>query len=145
MGRAGEAAEEQRAVDDQQAIALVLLETNERRELGGGDPAAVLARHVHRLGHLHAKNVRPAVMAQVWDENLPFIVGVRRGVFTVPGDEEGAVDFDAVLKVAAGAGYSGWLVIEAEQDAAVREPLQYQTLGLNTLKAKAKACGLDRD
>ena len=112
---------------------------------GGGDPAAVLARHVHRLGHLHAKNVRPAVMAQVWDENLPFIVGVRRGVFTVPGDEEGAVDFDAVLKVAAGAGYSGWLVIEAEQDAAVREPLKYQTLGLNTLKAKAKACGLDRD
>jgi inosose dehydratase len=111
---------------------------------GGGNPAEVLARHVGRLGHLHAKNVRPAIMQQVWDEDLPFIEGVRRGVFTVPGDEEGAVDFDAVLKVAADASYTGWLVIEAEQDSSVRDPVYYQSLGLKALKTKAQACGLDK-
>jgi inosose dehydratase len=110
---------------------------------GGGNPAEVLARHVDRLGHLHAKNVRPTIMQQVWDEDLPFIEGVRRGVFTVPGDDEGAVDFDAVLKVAADGGYTGWLVIEAEQDSTVRDPVHYQSLGLKALKAKAQACGLD--
>jgi inosose dehydratase len=111
---------------------------------GGGDPAAVLARHVHRLGHLHAKNVRPAIAAQVWAEGLSFLDAVKRGVFTVPGDPEGGVDFTAVLRVAANAGYQGWLVIEAEQDPDVRNPFTYQSLGLKTLKAIARAEGLDK-
>lgn len=111
---------------------------------GGGNPAEVLARHVDRLGHLHAKNVRADIMQQVWDEDLPFIEGVRRGVFTVPGDAEGAIDFEAVLKVVADAGYQGWLVIEAEQDSNLRDPVHYQSLGLNSLKSMARACGLDK-
>ena len=53
------------------------------------------------------------------------------------------MDFAPVLKVAAEHGYSGWLVIEAEQDSAVREPLEYQGLGLRTLKAMARETGLD--
>lgn len=109
---------------------------------GGGDPAVVLARHVDRLGHLHCKNVRPHIMQQVRNEDLPFIEGVRRGVFTVPGDSEGAVDFAAVLDVVAAAGYDGWLVIEAEQDSAVRDPFEYQSLGLNNLKMMARDAGL---
>ena len=60
---------------------------------------------------------------QVEAEHLSFLEGVRRGVFTVPGDPEGGVDFPPVLKIAAEHGYSGWLVIEAEQDPAVRNPL----------------------
>ena len=55
---------------------------------------------------------------------------MRRGVFTVPGDPEGASTFEPVLKIAAEHGYSGWLVIEAEQDPAVREPFHYQSMGL---------------
>ena len=110
---------------------------------GGGDPAEVLARHAHRLGHLHTKNVRPEIMRQVQDEDLPVIEAVRRGVFTVPGDDEGAVNFEAVMKVVADAHYDGWLVIEAEQDAALRNPFHYQSLGLNSLKAMARASGLD--
>jgi inosose dehydratase len=112
---------------------------------GGGDPAAVLARHAHRLGHLHAKNVRPDIMAQVRQQNLSFLEGVRRGVFTVPGDRDGAVDFAPVLKIAADAGYQGWLVIEAEQDSAVRDPLLYQALGLAALRLMARQAGLDRN
>jgi inosose dehydratase len=111
---------------------------------GGGDPAAVAMRHMARVSHIHAKNVRPAVMKQVREANLSFLEGVRRGVFTVPGDEEGGVDFMPVLRTAAAHGYEGWLVIEAEQDPAVRDPFTYQSLGLASLKAMARAAGLDR-
>jgi len=66
------------------------------------------------------------------------------GIATSDGDSEGGVDFAPVLKTAAEHGYSGWLVIEAEQDAAVRNPFQYQSLGLKSLKAMARDAGLDR-
>ena len=97
-----------------------------------------------RVAHIHAKNVRLPIAAQVETEHLSFLEGVRRGVFTVPGDPEGAVDFAPVLEIAAQHGYSGWLVIEAEQDPAVRSPLLYQGMGLTALKAMARAAGLDK-
>jgi inosose dehydratase len=109
---------------------------------GGGDPAEVLARHVGRVRHFHAKNVRPAVRARVEGEGLSFMDGVRAGVFTVPGDQEGAIDFAPLLGILKGAGYDGWIVIEAEQDPAQRNPLLYQTLGLATLKRLSRAAGL---
>ncbi len=109
---------------------------------GGGDPAAVAARHMARVRHLHAKNVRPAVRDQLVAEEWSFLEGVRRGVFTVPGDPEGGVDFAPVLRSAAAHGYQGWLVIEAEQDPAVRNPVQYQTMGLRALRALAAEAGL---
>ena len=121
----------------------LLLDTGHCR-FGGGDPARLARRHMARVGHIHAKNVRPAIMAEVRDQGLSFLQGVRRGVFTVPGDSEGGVDFAPVLKTAAEHGYSGWLVIEAEQDAALRNPFQYQSLGLKSLKAMARDAGLDR-
>ena len=109
---------------------------------GGGDPAAVLAKHIGRVRHFHAKNVRPAVRAKVEGEGLSFMDGVRAGVFTVPGDQDGAIDFAPLLQILADAGYDGWIVIEAEQDPDQRNPLLYQTLGLATLKRLAKAAGL---
>ena len=111
---------------------------------GGGDPAAVLARHIGRVRHFHAKNVRPKVRARVEVEGFSFMDGVRAGVFTVPGDQEGAVDFGPLLQILADNAYDGWIVIEAEQDPAVRNPLLYQTLGLATLKRLAREVGLDR-
>lgn len=110
---------------------------------GGGDPAAVLARHVGRTAHFHAKNVRPAVMRQVEGEGLSFLEAVRRGVFTVPGDPEGAVDFPACLHILSQFRYEGWLVIEAEQDPDIRNPFEYQSMGLKTLRAMAAAAGLE--
>jgi inosose dehydratase len=109
---------------------------------GGGDPVAVLSRHVGRVRHFHAKNIRPAVTARVRAEGLSFLQGVLAGAFTVPGDQEGGIDFAPLLKILAGAGYDGWIVIEAEQDPQERNPLLYQTLGLATLKRLAKAAGL---
>jgi inosose dehydratase len=80
----------------------------------------------------------------VREKGLSFLKGVKLGVFTVPGDPEGAVEFEPVLKIAAEHGYSGWLVIEAEQDPDVRNPYKYQSMGLKSLKAMAKAAGLDK-
>ncbi len=112
---------------------------------GGGNPESVAKKYMHRVGHIHAKNVRPVVAKEVRDENLSFLEGVRRGVFTVPGDPEGGVDFPPVLRIAAEHGYEGWLVIEAEQDPDVRNPFEYQSLGLKSLKAMAKTAGLDKE
>ena len=111
---------------------------------GGADPTALARRYMHRVRHIHAKNVRPAVMREVEAERLSFLEGVRRGVFTVPGDSEGGVDFPPVLRIAAEHGYEGWLVIEAEQDPLVRDPVKYQGMGLKALKEMAKVVGLDR-
>lgn len=111
---------------------------------GGADPAEVARRYMDRVGHIHCKNIRPAVMAEVRRDGLSFIEGIRRGAFTVPGDPEGCIAFEPVLEIAARAGYAGWLVIEAEQDSAVRIPLHYQGMGLRALRRMAQAAGLDQ-
>ena len=114
---------------------------------GGGDPAEVLKKHAGRVRHFHAKNVRAPVAQRVRDARLSFLQGVLAGAFTVPGDQEGAIDFAPLMAVLADAGYGTdtdrWLVIEAEQDPGVRNPLLYQTLGLATLKRLAREAGLD--
>lgn len=110
----------------------------------GADPTALARKHMARVRHLHAKNVRPAIMREVEEQRLSFLEGVRRGVFTVPGDPEGGVVFAPVLAIAAEHSYSGWLVIEAEQDPAVRDPVHYQSMGLEALRGMALEAGLVR-
>ncbi|PRY74499.1 inosose dehydratase [Yoonia maritima] len=108
----------------------------------GGSPEAVLKKHIARVGHFHAKNVRPTLRARVENDGMSFMDGVRAGVFTVPGDQEGGVDFTPLLRILAENEYDGWIVIEAEQDPDLRNPLMYQTLGLHTLKRIARETGL---
>ncbi|MEM5500856.1 myo-inosose-2 dehydratase [Ahrensia kielensis] len=105
---------------------------------GGGDPVEVLKKHASRVRHFHAKNVRPSVREVVERDGWSFMEGVRGGVFTVPGDQEGAVEFGPLLQILKEHNYDGWIVIEAEQDPALRNPLLYQTLGLATLKRLAR-------
>ena len=109
---------------------------------GGGDPVAVLTKHAARVRHFHAKNIRPAITAKVRAEGWSFLQGVVGGAFTVPGDQEGGVDFAPLLKILADHSYDGWIVIEAEQNPDERNPLLYQTLGLATLKRLAREAGL---
>ncbi|EKF43026.1 myo-inosose-2 dehydratase [Nitratireductor indicus] len=122
----------------------LLLDTG-HATFGGGDPERLAEKHMSRVRHLHAKNIRPEIMKDVRDNGLSFLEGVRRGVFTVPGDPEGMIDFPPILKVAAEVGYRGWLVIEAEQDPDTRNPFEYQSMGLKALKAYAVEAGLDKD
>lgn len=109
---------------------------------GGQDPAAMLEKYADRVVHFHAKNVRPEVMKDVRENRRTFMDGVRAGVFTVPGDPEGAIDFKPLLSILKSHGYKGWIVIEAEQDPVQRNPFHYQSMGLKSLKDAAQEIGL---
>ena len=89
----------------------------------GEDPLAMLQKYVDRVGHVHLKDMRLDVVKKVRQENWSFLRAVREGAFTVPGD--GNVDFDPVFRVLSDAGYRGWLLVEAEQDPAKADPLEY--------------------
>jgi inosose dehydratase len=98
----------------------------------GGDPVAMLARHVRRVCHVHCKDVRPQVIAMAWNRNWSFLEAVINGAFTVPGD--GAVDFASLLELLQRNGYQGWLVVEAEQDPSVAPSYRYADLGYRNLR-----------
>lgn len=89
----------------------------------GIDPEKVLMKHVSRVGHVHLKDLRKAVVEQSRKEGWSFLKGVRAGTFTVPGD--GDVDFAPIFRILEDADYQGWVVVEAEQDPALANPLEY--------------------
>ena len=93
---------------------------------GGSDPLALLKACVHRVAHVHVKDVRPPVIAHTRATNDSFLNAVLAGAFTVPGD--GVIDFAGVLNCLKAADYSGWVVVEAEQDPAKAHPLTYARL-----------------
>ena len=103
----------------------------------GGDPMAAAKRHAARVVHVHCKDIRADVMAETKRRDLPFLEAVLAGVFTVPGD--GCVDYAAVLRPIAAAGYAGWLVVEAEQDPAKAHPLTYARMGHDNLARLARS------
>ncbi|KAB8312435.1 myo-inosose-2 dehydratase [Erwinia endophytica] len=84
---------------------------------------AILEKHLLRINHVHLKDVRDEVVAQVKRQRLSFLEGVKKGTFTVPGD--GVIDFIPVFKLLDDAGYRGWMVVEAEQDPALANPFEY--------------------
>ena len=65
---------------------------------------------------------------------------VLKGVYTVPGD--GCIDFAALMRMLKGAGYGGWLVVEAEQDPRIAHPLTYARMGFAHLSSVAAQAGL---
>lgn len=107
----------------------------------GGDPAALLARHVARVVHVHCKDARRAVLDRVIAADMGFLEAVLAGVFTVPGD--GCIAFAPLLRTLRQAGYSGWMVVEAEQDPRKAHPLTYAKLGYRNLRDRAVAAGFD--
>lgn len=84
---------------------------------------AILTTYLPRINHVHLKDVRDEVVAQVKTQKLSFLDGVKKGTFTVPGD--GVIDFDPVFKILDDFGYKGWMVVEAEQDPALANPFEY--------------------
>ena len=89
----------------------------------GEDPVKLVKKHAKRIKHVHLKDIRPDVVARVRSQRLSFLEGVRQGAFTIPGD--GCVDFDPIFQVLAESGYEGYMVVEAEQDPAKANPLEY--------------------
>lgn len=94
----------------------------------GDDPVAVLDKHFDRIKHIHLKNIRQNVVERCRTERLSFLKSVLEGVFTVPGDPEGCVDFPAVFKILEEREYKGWLVVEAEQNPYIYNPYDYAVM-----------------
>lgn len=105
----------------------------------GGDPVALIKKHVKRVVHVHCKDSRKPILEKARDGDMSFMDAVIEGIFTVPGD--GFIDYPAILKVLAENNYSGWLVVEAEQDPKKAHPLTYATMGHDNLARMAKAAG----
>jgi len=100
---------------------------------GGGDPVAILSKHIDRVCHVHCKDARPAIVRHARNRHWSFLDSVLNGVFTVPGD--GAIDFAGIIAVLRAHGYQGWLVVEAEQDPALAPSYAYAQKGYRTLRA----------
>lgn len=118
--------------------ALKLLLDTGHATFGGADPVALARRWCPRIAHVHCKDVRPDTMEQARRGDWSFLDAVVAGVFTVPGD--GMVDFTAALRALSG--YSGWLVIEAEQDPQKANPLRYAAMGRQNLARAAREAGI---
>lgn len=88
----------------------------------GYDYTALIKEFGPRINHIHLKDVRPDVLANIRARDLSFNDAVRAGMFTIPGD--GAVDFAPLARFLALGGYCGWLLVEAEQDPAKAPPAE---------------------
>ena len=105
---------------------------------GGADPAALAERYRDRISHVHAKDVRQPVRERADAQDWSFLRSVIEGVYTVPGD--GCVDYPAVFQALGH--YSGWVVIEAEQDPAKANPMDYAMMGCANLRRFLRDAGL---
>jgi len=93
----------------------------------GANPVALAQTYTDRIGHVHCKDIRRSMLDVCLNRDCSFLDAVLDGVFTVPGD--GCVDFEALLSVLSNVGYSGWVVVEAEQDPSVSPPFRYAQIG----------------
>ncbi len=104
---------------------------------GGIEPVDVIKARPERVAHVHCKDVRTAKYDEFRASGTSFLNGVVGGMFTAPGD--GDYDYAPFMRALADMHYSGWIVIEAEQDPAIANPREYSQLGLDTLKRLARA------
>jgi myo-inosose-2 dehydratase len=107
----------------------LLLDTG-HAAFAGIDPVKLGHRYAARISHIHAKDVREAICERARAEDWSFLRSVVAGVFTVPGD--GYIDFPTLLQTLGH--YAGWIVLEAEQDPKVADPMTYASLGYATLR-----------
>jgi inosose dehydratase len=120
----------------------LLLDTGHAR-WAGSCPAALARAYRERIGHVHCKDVREGRMrrsnAGDWSF-LDSILGMDEdlGVYTAPGD--GVIDYVEVFQALKG--YSGWVVLEAEQDPKKAPALPYAKKGVAHLRAALKEAGL---
>ncbi|WP_333791565.1 myo-inosose-2 dehydratase [Muricomes intestini] len=83
----------------------------------------LIDKYIGRIAHVHLKDVREEKRREALAGKLSFLDAVKNGTFTVPGD--GSLSFEHIFKVLAENDYTGWMLVEAEQDPAKANPLEY--------------------
>lgn len=109
--------------------------------LGGINAVSILNSYPQRIAHVHCKDVRRRVFEKILHSGSSFLDGVLQGMFTVPGD--GDLDFQPLFNALSNKGYSGWVIVEAEQDPAIAEPRVFAKIGLGTLRTHARFARLE--
>ena len=104
-----------------------------------GDSVKLARNFNERLVHVHCKDIRKEILDKSLKNDSTFRQAFLDGSFTVPGD--GCIDYKPFLTVLKDKNYSGWLVVEAEQDPAKANPFEYAKIGYKYLSETAKECG----
>jgi inosose dehydratase len=98
--------------------------------VGGGDPAAAIARHGSLVRHVHLKDVDGGVLDRLRSGKISsFADAIRARLFTELGN--GLLDLRGVLGQLAGIGYEGWLMVE--QDSSWLAPAEAAAVGRRVL------------
>ena len=106
----------------------------------GADPLEVYKKYSDRVMHIHCKDVRGEILNHSLETDSSFLNSVLSGVYTVPGD--GDFNFSGLFKMVGEANFSGWIVVEAEQDPAKAHPLTYVTMGYKNIKSYCEKYGI---
>lgn len=101
--------------------------------VAGENPVEILSKYIGRTRHIHLKDVRSPILNQLKSEDWSFLHGVKEGMFTVPGDGD-MVDWNAIFGIIKENNYDGWIVVEAEQDPAKADPLEYAIIARKFLR-----------
>ena len=96
-----------------------------------GNSLEILKNFSDRVIHMHCKDIRKNVLDKSLKEDLSFRGAFLEGAFTVPGD--GCIDYKPLFDELKEKNYSGWLVVEAEQDPAKANPFEYAKIGYKYL------------
>ncbi len=101
-----------------------------------GDSKMIFENYSSRLHHIHCKDIRKNILDKSLKEDLSFRGAFLEGAFTVPGD--GCIDYKPLFDILKKNNYSGWLVVEAEQDPKKANPLEYAIKGYKYLTETLK-------
>ena len=107
----------------------------------GGNSIKVANNFKDRIIHVHCKDMRKKVLENSLKNDFSFRQAFLEGAFTVPGD--GFIDYEPLLTFLKKSNYNGWLVVEAEQDPAKANPLEYARIGYNYLSNVCKKIDLE--
>lgn len=110
-----------KAIDDTDIR--VCIDTGHIR-IGGVDAIPILANELHRVVHVHAKDINQAILGKLQRGEITLRDAVGSGLFCDLG--KGMVDWNGFASILTNGGYQGWVV--AEQDRLLtpgaREPFE---------------------
>ena len=106
-----------------------------------GDSLKIYKEFKERIIHIHCKDMRKNVLDNSLNHDYSFRQAFLEGAFTVPGD--GCIDYKPFFELLKEQNYSGWLVVEAEQDPAKANPFEYAKIGYKYLIETLKSVNLE--
>ena len=89
------------------------------------DPVQFILKYDKRIGNVHLKDIYSEKMIEAQKNNYSFRQAIRHNCFTVPGDGNGYVNFQKIFQALNDTAYSGWLIVEAEQNPEIANPFEY--------------------